>query len=200
MDVVQWLVPGRDGAAGADVGVCFAPAWADRLPPVGRQPALRRRSAPLVSRHLARPMAVAVPLSAVDDEEATGLPDAPGAVSIRFSLSVDGEPMLAPDADDVRFAAVLGEFVGVVIDLCEAAGIPVMGAVPVDERRALDVLVGGLRGQTRARLADALLLLAAAVQMAALARGFSTTASLLVPLVPGRSGVIAVDGCIEAAL
>jgi hypothetical protein len=200
MDVVQWLVPGRGGAAGADVGVCFAPAWADRLPAVGRQPALRRRSAPLVSRHLSRPLAVAVPLNDIDDDEPTGLPDAPGAVTVRFALSVDGEPLLAPNADDVRFAAVLGEFVGVVIDLCEAAGIPVMGAVPVDERRALDVLVGGLRGQSRARLADALLLLAAAVQTAALARGFSTMALLMVPSTAGTSGVIAVDGCIEAAL
>jgi hypothetical protein len=56
------------------------------------------------------------------------------------------------------------------------------------------------RGSADARLADALLLLAAAVQTAALARGFSTTAALMVPPTAGRSGVIAVDGCIEAAL
>lgn len=197
MDVVQWLVPGADGS----VAVCFAPAWADRLPAVAGRPALRRRSSPLVSRHLSRPLAVAVVASDAaivdDDETATSLPDAPGAVAVRFTLAADGEPILAADADDVRFASVLGEFVGVVIDLCEAAGLPVMGAMPVDERRSLLVLLGGLRGQGRSRLADALLLLSAGVQSAALARGFSSRASL--ELVAGGR-LIPLDGHLEGQL
>lgn len=194
MDVVQWLVPGGDGG----VTVCFAPAWADRLPAVAGRPALRRRSAPLVSRHLARPLAVAVAAGIDDDDSPTSLPDEPGRTAIRLALSADGEPILAADADDVRFASVLGEFVGVVIDLCEAAGLPVMGALPGDERRALVVLLGGLRGQTRSRLADALLLLSAAVQMAALARGFSARATLEVP---GTSPALRpIDGRLEASL
>jgi hypothetical protein len=194
MDVVQWLVPGGDGA----VTVCFAPAWADRLPAIAGRPALRRRSAPLVSRHLARPLAVAVPAGVDDDDGPTSLPEEPGRLAVRLTLAADGEPILAADADDVRFASVLGEFVGVVIDLCEAAGLPVMGAMPGDERRALVVLLGSVRGQTRSRLADALLLLSAAVQMAALARGFSARAVLDVPGAP--SPVRPIDGCLEAAL
>lgn len=194
MDVVQWLVPGADGS----VAVCFAPAWADRLPPVAGRPALRRRSAPLVSRHLARPLAVAVVAIVDDDDGGITLPDGPGQIAVRFSVSAEGEPILAADADDVRFASVLGEFVGVVIDLCEAAGLPVMGAVPTDERRALVVLLGGLRGQTRSRLADALLLLAGGVQGAALARGFSSRASIEV--VGAAPKVVPIDGRLEAAL
>jgi len=194
MDVVQWLVPGGDGG----VTVCFAPAWADRLPAVGGRPALRRRPAPLASRHLARPLAGAVAHGVDDDDGPTALPDEPGRLAVRLTLAAEGEPILAADADDVRFASVLGEFVGVVIDLCEAAGLPVMGAMPGDERRALVVLLGSVRGQTRSRLADALLLLAAAVQMSALARGFSARAVLDVP---GASPpVLPIDGRLEAAL
>ena len=92
MDIVQWLVPKKDGA----VGVCFAPAWADRLPPVGSQPALRRRSAPLVSRHIARPLAVAVAATIDDDDDdgSTRLPEGPGLVGgVRFSLSADGDSL-----------------------------------------------------------------------------------------------------------
>ena len=194
MDVVQWLVPGGDGG----VTVCFAPAWADRLPAVGSRPALRRRSAPLVSRHLARPLAVAVVHGIDDDDGAATLPDEPGRLAVRFTLSADGEPILAADADDVRFASVLGEFVGVVIDLCEAAGLPVMGAMPGDERRALVVLLGSLRGQTRSRLADALLLLSASVQMAALARGF--TARAVLEASGAALPVRPIDGRLEATL
>jgi hypothetical protein len=194
MDVVQWLVPGGDGG----VTVCFAPAWADRLPAVGSRPALRRRSAPLVSRHLVRPLAVAVAHGIDDDDGPTALPDEPGRLVVRFTLAAEGEPILAADADDVRFASVLGEFVGVVIDLCEAAGLPVMGAMPGDERRALVVLVGSVRGQTRSRLADALLLLSAAVQMAALARGFTARAALEVPGV--AQPVRPIDGRLETTL
>ncbi len=192
MDVVQWLVPGANTPS--EVGVCFAPAWADRLPATGARPALRRRSAPLVSRHLSRPLAVAVVANDVDDESPIAIGGTPGSVTLRFSLSVRGGAIVEADADDVRFAIVLGEFVGVVIDLCEAAGVPVMGAVPADERRALDIVVGGLRGQTKARLADALLLLMGAVQMAADARGFQ--ASMLL-LVQSPAAHVAVDGTIE---
>jgi len=196
MDVVQWVIPGGlDGGPRSAVGACFAPAWADRLPPSGRRPALRRRSAPLVSRHLSRPLAVAVPAGVEDDEAQTSLSDAPGHVTLRLSLAVEGEPLLPAHADDVHFASVFGEFIGVAIDLCEAAGLPVMGACPADERRALDIVLGSLRGQGRSRLADALLLLRAGAQQAALARGFSLTAELLAD---GRS--IGVDGELEAAL
>ncbi len=194
MDVVQWLVPARDGDT-RDVGVCFAPAWADRLPAVGAQPALRRRSAPMVSRHLPRALAVAVAADIVDDEDTSSLPTAPGLVSVRCVLSVEGEPILPANADDIRFASVLGEFVSVVVDLCEAAGMPVMGALPVDERRAVQVVFGGINGVGRARLADALLMLSAAMQMTALARGFSARAFLVVNDVP-----TAIDGHIESRL
>jgi hypothetical protein len=193
MDIVQWLVPKNDG----DVGVCFAPAWADRLPPVGTQPALRRRSAPLVSRHVARPLAVAVVATVEDDEGPMSLPEGPGQVIVRFALSADGAPLVEPKADDVAFASTLGEFVGVVVDLCEAAGLPLMGALPVDERRGLGVVLGSLRGHSRARVADALLLWAAAVQSAALARGFLSSAALEVV---GARSVRPIDGTIEASV
>jgi hypothetical protein len=91
MDIVQWLVPKKDGA----VGVCFAPAWADRLPPVGSQPALRRRSAPLVSRHIARPLAVAV-AATIDDDDDDGATRCLRGLAWwggRFSLSADGDSL-----------------------------------------------------------------------------------------------------------
>ncbi len=182
MDVVQWLAPLADRD---DVAVCFAPAWADRLPRTASLPALRRRSAPLVCKHLARPIAIAVAADvgdAPDDDRATSLPGAPGLISLCVHLSADGAPLLDAKADDVRFAATLSEFVGVVIDVVEAAGLPLMGALPVDERRALQLVLGGLQGSTRSRLADALLLFAGAVETCALARGFQASCSLLVPL------------------
>ena len=178
--------------------MCFAPAWADRLPAVGSLPALRRRSAPMVSRHLPRSLAVAVAATVVDDDDASNLPDGPGQVAVRFQLAVDNEPILAADADDIRFAAVLGEFVAVVVDLCEAAGLPVMGALPVDERRGLLILLGALSGLGRIRLGDALLMLAAAAQTAALARGFTARAQLVV--VNDTRPPVAIDGRIESAL
>jgi len=198
MDVVQWLVPRRDGDNGTEVLVCFAPAWADRLPAVGGLPALRRRSAPMVSRHLPRSLAVAVAATLDDDDGATKLPDGPGQVAVTFELAVEHEPILPSDADDIRFAAVLGEFVAVVVDLCEAAGLPVMGALPVDDRRGLQILLGSLSGLGRVRLADALLMLAAATQTAALARGF--TARALLAVVSTSEARIAIDGRIESAL
>ena len=199
MDVVQWLVPRRDDAAAGVVFVCFAPAWADRLPAMAGLPALRRRSAPMVSRHLPRSLAVAVAAADIDDDDDLTLPDGPGQVAGRFAPAVEGEPILPADSDDVRFAAVLGEFVAVVVDLCEAAGLPVMGAVPVDERRGLQILFGGLNGMGRVRLGDALLMLAAATQTAALARGFSARAVVVVVNDPGRAP-IDIDGRLEAQL
>ncbi len=201
MDVVQWIVPGglSDGSAATEVGVCFAPAWADRLPSqhtASSRAALRRRSAPLVSRHLPRPLAVAVRADVDDDDTAITLPDAPGQVCLRLSLDAAGEPLIPADASDVHFASVFSEFIGVTVDLCEAAGLPVMGVCPANERRALDVVLGGLRGQSRSRLADALLLLSAAVSLAALSRGFSAQGALLLP----ERKIIAVDGAIEASL
>jgi hypothetical protein len=194
MDIVQWLVPKGDG----DVGVCFAPAWADRLPPVGTQPGLRRRSAPLVSRHVARPLAVAVDATVEDDDGPMSLPEGPGQVVVRFALSADGAPLVDPTSDDVAFASTLGEFVGVVVDLCEAAGLPMMGALPIDERRGLGIVLGSLRGHSRTRVADALLLWAGAVQSAALARGFSSSAALEV-VAPSRT-VRPIDGTIETSV
>ncbi len=192
MDVVQWLTP-RPGSD--DVAVCFAPPWAVNLPPHAGLPALRRRSATLVSRHLTRPFAVAVAADLVDDEAPLRLPGTAGAVSLRIALSANGVALLDAGASDVRFAAVLGEFVGVVVDLCEAAGLPLLGAQPVDERRALQLLLGALQGNARARLADALLLFAGAVETCALARGFEARCSLL-----HGSRIIPINARIEVEL
>lgn len=192
MDVVQWLVP---LSSRKDVAVCFAPAWADRLPKTAGLPALRRRSAPLVTKHLVRPLAVAVAVDVADDEAPTSLPGAPGQVALRIHLSAEGAPLLPADADDVRFAALLGEFVGVVVDVAEAAGVPVMGVMPTDERRALQILLGGLQENPRSRLADAFLLFAGAIETCALARGFSARCSLVV-----EPRVVAIDADIEASL
>lgn len=192
MDVVQWLVPLADRD---DVAVCFAPAWADRLPATAGLPALRRRSAPLVCKHLVRPVAVAVPADVVDDERATRLPGSPGALSLRVQLSAEGAPLVDAKASDARFASVMAEFVGVVVDVVEAAGLPMMGALPVDERRALQLLLGGLQGVSRARLADALVLFAGAVEFAAHARGFDVRCFLV-----ENTTLHKLDGRIEAAL
>ena len=192
MDVVQWLAPRPNSD---DVAVCFAPAWADRLPATAGLPALRRRSSPLVCRHLIRPLAIAVAADVVDDERPVRLAGNPGAVSVRIALSANGQPLLDSAADDVRFAAVLGEFVGVVVDLCEAAGLPLMGAAPVDERKALQLLLGGLQGNSRARLADALLLFAGGVETCALARGFEARC-----FVVEANRVLPINARIEAEL
>ena len=216
MDLVQWLVPGGATTTGSTTGsttttsslpaktaisVCLAPAWSDRLPAAEGRPALRRRSAPLVSRHLQRPLAVAVGLTHEDDDDETQLPLTPGSVTLRLSVNAEGSPLVAATDDDLRFSAVLGEYIGVVVDLCEAASLPVMGALPVDERRALDIVLGSLRGQTRSRLADALILVSAAAELAAFARGFSTHLSLRSTNADGQtSKVVPVDGVIETEL
>lgn len=193
MDVMQWLVP---LANRKDVAVCFAPAWADRMPATAGLPALRRRSSPLVSRHLVRPVAVAVAADVVDDESETRLPGAPGQVAVRVHLSAEGAPLLDAGATDVGFAALLAEFVGVVVDIAEAAGLPLMGAMPSDERRALHLLLGGLQANPKSRLADSLLLFAGAVETSALARGFSASCSLVV----SEKRTVPVDAAIESEL
>lgn len=192
MDVVQWLSPRPNSD---DVGVFFVPAGADRLPATEGFPSLRRRSAPLVCRHLLRPLAVAVAADVVDDDRAVRIAGAPGSVAVRIELSANGAPLLDPGADDVRFGAVLGEFVGVIFDLGEAAGLPVIGAQPVDDRKALLLLLDALQGTPRARLADALLLFAGGVETCALARGFEARCVLV-----DAKRVVPINARIEAAL
>lgn len=192
MDVVQWLVPLSDRD---DLAVCFAPAWADRLPATAGLPALRRRSSPLVCKHLVRPVAVAVPADVADDDRPTRLSGAPGALALRIQLSAEGGPLLGPTANDVRFASVMAEFVGVAVDVVEAAGLPLMGAMPVDERRALQLLLGGLQGTPCARFADALVLFGGAVEFAAHARGFDAACFLVEGTALHR-----IDGRIEGVL
>jgi hypothetical protein len=193
MEVVQWIArhPGH-----ADPVVIFAPASADRLPASLGMPALRRRSATLTSRHLPRPLAAAVAVDAVDDAAAAALPSEAGAVVLRLALQVDGDSGLVVDRDDVHFAAVLGEFVGVVADLCAAAGLPFVAAGAAPGRRAVDIALGAVAGMGRARLGDALTLCAAAVRSAALARGFDVRCSLVLADRPA----IDVDGHIEERL
>jgi hypothetical protein len=192
MDVVQWLAPLPDRS---DLAVAFAPAWADRLPQTRHLPALRRRSAPLVCRHLSRPVAVAVAVDVADDDRDARVPRAPGAVTLTLLLSAEGAPVVEAAADDVAFASVLAEFIGVVVDVVEAAGLPLMGVVPAEERRGLTIVLGGLMGLSRSRLADALLLFAGAVEMCALARGFQARA-----FVGHGDKRFAIDGRLEEAL
>ena len=203
MDLVQWIVPDPGGSPHVVPHVLWVPAWAERVPALGALGPLRRRGAPLVSRWLSTPIAVAVSPDAVDDDQAAQLPKTPGACSVRLGLVVDdaaGEPVVAPAADDMRFASLLGEFVRCITDLCEAAGLPVMAVGPAwsggPRRAGAEVLLGSLSAFSATRLGDALVLLATAVRLAALARGLRLQDAVLV--VGDRT--VVVDGGVFAAL
>jgi hypothetical protein len=193
MDVVQWLVR-RPGDA--VVAVVFAAASAERLPATSSLPALRRRSSTLVSDHLPRPFVAAVAAEVVDEAVPTRLPPDAGRVALRLSLRADGDAPLLVDACDVRFAAVLGEYAGVVADLCAAVGLPFVAALPVDARRALELVLGGVGGMSRQRLGDAVVLFAVAARTAALARGFDASCDVVVD----GAVVGVVDGRVEELL
>jgi hypothetical protein len=114
-------------------------------------------------------------------------------------LRGDGDAPLVTGDDDVRFAAVLGEFVGVVADLCGAVDLPFVAAVPGLDARSLDVVLGAVGGMTRARLGDALVLFSVAVRTAALARGFDASCVVVDDVADGGA-VCAVDGRLEERL
>jgi hypothetical protein len=169
MELVQWIVPQEDGS----LAVGWAPVWADRLPSLGRAKGpIRRRGAPLVSRWLPHPLAIGASGDSVDDIAKL----APGTLGAAFSIaidSVDQRPLLPPGADDVRFAGVVAELVRVVADLSEAAGLPATHIAPLPELRGVDLCIGALGVMTVSQLADALLLLRAAIESCLHARGLA---------------------------
>ena len=167
MDLVQWIVAAEDGA----LRVGWAPAWADRLTSLGSEKrAIRRRGAPLVSRWLPHPLAV----GSVDGDPEARVTLAAGMLSLSFALALDGPDArlpLAADADDVRFAGLYAELVRVVADLCESAALPPTAIAPLPERRGLDVAVGAVGTFALDNLADSVILVRAAIELCAHARG-----------------------------
>lgn len=186
MELVQWVVPHEDGS----FGVGFAPAWSERMPAVGTlarsSAALRRRGAPLASRHLAYPLAVGAPEDRpLDDTPVRGLKAGMLCLSLRLAMDGDGRALVPPSSDDVRLAGLLAELVRVVADLAEAAGLPTTGIAPERERRGLELVVGALGATNVTQLADALCLFRVAVEQCSQARGLQLTDALLV--VDGKS-------------
>lgn len=167
MDLVQWIVATDDGA----LQVGWAPAWADRLTSLGPEKrAIRRRGAPLVSRWLPHPLAV----GSVHGDPDARVTLAAGALSLSFALALDGPDArlpLAPNADDIRFAGLYAELVKVVADLCEAAALPPAAIAPLPERRGLDIAVSAVGSFALDNLADSIILVRAAVELCAHARG-----------------------------
>lgn len=186
MELVQWVVPRDDGA----FGVGFAPAWSERMPAVGTLGVgcgcttgtpLRRRGAPLASRHLPYPLAIGAPEDRPpEDQPMRGIKAGALAISLRFAIDVDGRALVPPGSDDVRLAGLLAELVRVVADLAEAAGLPAAGIAPERERRGLDMVVGTLGATTVNQLADALCLFRVAVELCAQARGLQLADALVV--------------------
>lgn len=180
MELVQWVVPQEDGS----FGVGFAPAWSERMPAVGTLAKgggpLRRRGAPLASRHLVYPLAIgATEDRPADDSPVRGIKAGALGLSLRFAIDVDGRALVPPSSDDVRLAGLLAELVRVVADLAEAAGLPATGIAPERERRGLEIAVGTLGATSVAQLADALCLFRVAVEQCAQARGLQLADALL---------------------
>lgn len=168
MDLVQWIVASEDDSA---LRVGWAPAWADRLTGLGpeRRP-IRRRGAPLVSRWLPHPLAV----GSVDGDPEVRVTVAAGALSLAFALALDGPDArlpLGPNADDIRFAGLYAELVRVVADLCESAALPPTAIAPLPERRGFDIAVGAVGSVGLDNLADSIILVRAALELCAHARG-----------------------------
>jgi hypothetical protein len=167
--------------------VVFAPSGVERVGPV------RRRASTLASSHLPRALVAAVSHETDDDERPSRFAS---GLTVRIAWK-DGGTAMTGSADHVHFAAVFGEFVGVTVDLCVAAGLPFLAARPAPDGEALDVVVGSMAGIGKARLGDALVLFAVAVRTAALARGFDVVAELAVE---NADGGFVVDGRIEEYL
>ncbi len=170
MELVQWIVPRADGS----LGVLWAPVWADRVQGAGDE-VVRRRGAPLVSRWLPAPLALGSTEAPPDPEAAPLLRGTLAAVFSFAADAADPRPVLGHHVDDVRFASVLAELVRVVADLSEAAGLPAAQLRPTPERTGLEVRFGAVGVLTGAQVADALILLRAAVESCLLARGLILT-------------------------
>lgn len=176
MDLVAWIVGRSDGG----LGVVFAPSWSDRMPAppsVGAAPGktLRRKSAPLVSRWLPHPVALAE-LEGEPPGSAALAPAAPGAVALSLLVGLEGEggaptPVLPPGRGELALATVLSELVSVVGDLLEALSLPLLSLSPDKEARGFDVALGSVGALTIEKLAEHLLLFRAALDVACQARG-----------------------------
>lgn len=175
MDLVAWIVGRADGG----FGVAFAPSWADRMPapPSAGGPGrvLRRRSAPLVSRWLPHPVAIAE-LEGDAPAPTTLAPAAPGAVTLSLVFALEGEggaptPILPPGRGALALSTVLAEMISVVGDLLEALSLPLLSLAPDREDRGFDVALGSVGALTTDKLAEQLCLLRAALDVAAQARG-----------------------------
>ncbi len=174
MDLVQWIIGRKDGS----FGTAFAPSWADRMPAPpsadagGR--ALRRRSAPLVSRWLPHPIAVAELEG--DPPPAQGqCPAQPGAVTISlvFAIDQDGapQPLLPPGRGELALTILLSEVVSLTGDLLEALSLPLLSLAPDKEARGLDVALGSVGALSLDKLAELLCLLRAALDISVASRG-----------------------------
>lgn len=164
MELVQWIVPGVDGA----LRVRWAPLAAECLSSGGP---LLRRGTPLVSSWLAHPICVSALEDAVFNDARVIVQT--GALSLAFAIALDVPSADAPvpsDADDVRFAGVFGELVRVLADLCESAGLSPTSIAPLPPCRGLQVEVDPVHG-TIGALADAIILVRAAFELCAHARG-----------------------------
>jgi hypothetical protein len=172
MDMSHWVVPQPSPSTSFDL--LFVPAWADRIAAAaGVRGALRRRSAPLVSRWLSMPLVVAVDdAQATDTDAPLALPNTPGAVRVVASLlSTEGGPLFAHATDPIRIATTMSEFVRCIGDVCEAGGIPV-SSVRFTANTDVELCMGPLLSWQRQRFVDACWLLCFAMRLCALARGF----------------------------
>jgi hypothetical protein len=175
MQLVQWVVLEPTGG----FRTLLAPVWAESVPAQSEHmPALRRRSAPLASRWLAHPLAIA----ALEDGSPPPNPAAAlGAQSgfdvrlklhLRFAVADRGPPLTALRDDDLGFFALMGEMLRVVADLCESAGLPLLSITPDAERRGVVLQLGSLATLPPQTAFDALVLFRVAADLCAQARGF----------------------------
>lgn len=186
MQLVQWIVPLAEGG----FSVLFSPVWTEEVPAAadarGKGGRVRRRSAPLSSRWLPHPIALA---ESEDTPRVDGPPqDRPVSVRFAFSTSERGPPVAMMRDDDISFAALFAEMVRVVADLCESASLPVLAIAPDVERRGLSLTLGSLVMLPPQSAFDALCVMRVAVELCAQQRGFLVSdAALLV----GTGGALA---------
>jgi hypothetical protein len=180
MQLVQWIVPLAEGG----FSVLFSPVWTEELPASavsrakGARGRIRRRSAPLTSRWLPHPIALA---ESEDTPRVEGPPQQrPVCVRFAFATSERGPPVSMMRDDDISFAALFAEMVRVVADLCESAALPVLAIAPDVERRGLSLTLGSLVMLPVQSAYDALCVLRVAVELCAQQRGFLVSDATLV--------------------
>jgi hypothetical protein len=176
MDLVQWIYE-----TGGRFESALAPAGAPRLGLASsgnRPPRSLQQGGSLESVHLPFPL-----ILGVEDPAASESAAAPAALRVRLVLSggeAHARDPVSTEDEPHLIVGRLAEFCEVIADLLEAADLPLSNLVPRPKTLSLEAVLAPLERRLAVDVTHALMLLRAALELAADARGFALARGVVV--------------------